>query len=63
LISGFPVGTQVIGSSYLGFGHNLRGFNPSSGPTMGGSGGSFQPQPLEVGPNPQMQGVNNVPFQ
>ena len=30
---------------------------------MGGSGGPFQPTPMGVGPNPQMQGGNNVPYQ
>ena len=29
---------------------------------MGGSGGPFQQQPMGEGPNPQMQGGNNVPF-
>ena len=56
------LGTQPSGSYYPSFGHNLGGFNPFGGPSMGGNGGPFEPPPSREGPNPQMQGGNNVPF-
>ena len=61
--SGASARTQAAGSSYPSFGHNLGGFNPSGGPSMGGIGGPFQPPPSGAGPNPEMQGGNNAPFQ
>ena len=61
--TGDSVGSQAAGSYYLGFGHNLGSFNPPGGLPIGGSGGPFQSTPMGVGPNPQMQGGNNVPFQ
>lgn len=52
-----------MGSSFSSSGNNLGGFNPSSGPPMGGNGGPFQPTRMGVGPNPLTQGGNIVPFQ
>ena len=60
--SGALLGSQVAGSSYSGFGHNLGGFNPSGSPPIRGNGGPFQPIPMGAGHNPQTQGGNNIPF-